>query len=211
MDVLVTCFHLVNHFFNFHVRDSESNWICFVWTSGVLFGWVKLLLELKNLVEFLIRHLVWGIWWKRQLNYTNARSRELLIKDLKMYAQNRPLFSAEPHVTTDAVPDSSCGKCWVVITGAASSIGYEFCRQTASKGFNVCLIDENEKELAKLARELESAHDVKTMTIGFRFSGATTNRLRYKQGIMARLDSIGVDAQGRDNGEEISMLILTQG
>jgi len=80
-----------------------------------------------------------------------------------MYGQNRPLYSVEPAATTDNVVDSSCSKCWVVITGATSSIGQEYCFQTAEKGFNICLIDENEKELSKLATLLHKAHqNIKT-------------------------------------------------
>jgi short-subunit dehydrogenase len=37
-----------------------------------------------------------------------------------------------------------------------------------------------------------------------------SERTRYKSDILAGLDKIGIDAQGRNNGEEISMLILAQ-
>ena len=89
---IVSCIRLINSFFNLYIRDSESTIVCFFWTTGVLFGWVKFLFELKNITEFLIRHVIWGVWWKRQLNYTNQRNREHVIKDLKKYGQNRPLY-----------------------------------------------------------------------------------------------------------------------
>ena len=68
---IVWLMRITNVFFNEQIRDSESTIIQFVWTASVLFGWVKLIFETKNLLEFFIRHLVWGVWWKRQLNYTN--------------------------------------------------------------------------------------------------------------------------------------------
>ena len=49
-----------NNFFNINIRDSESGIIKIVWTTSVAIGWVKFLFELKNIIDFFVRHCFWG-------------------------------------------------------------------------------------------------------------------------------------------------------
>lgn len=57
--------HTVNFIFNNYVRDSQSSFVQFIWMSSVLFGWVKIILISKSIVEFFLRRYFWGKWWKR--------------------------------------------------------------------------------------------------------------------------------------------------
>ena len=98
-----------------------------MWTSSVLFGWIWVVFALKNLIEFAIRHSLWGVWWKRQLNYTNKVSREHLSTDFrKTYGSVRPLHELE-YVDEDNQKEN-IGKCWAVITGVSTPLGAEFCK-----------------------------------------------------------------------------------
>ena len=52
-----------------------------------------------------------------------------------------------------------------LVTGAANGIGYEFSKILASQGYNLLLIDINEKKLVQVKTELESAFDIHVQSI----------------------------------------------
>jgi hypothetical protein len=56
--------HYFNHFFNYFFRESNNPIIKFIWTTSILFGWIKIILETKCAIEFIIRHFVWKSQWK---------------------------------------------------------------------------------------------------------------------------------------------------
>lgn len=71
--------------------------------------------------------------------------------------------------------ENNDGKCWAVVTGAGSGIGFEWARQLALKGYNLLMIGLVEEELAQakvmIAREvkLKKEHDItiETMQVDF--------------------------------------------
>ena len=48
-----------NKFFDIYIRESENQFVHLFWTFANLFGFLKIILELKSLVEFLIRNILW--------------------------------------------------------------------------------------------------------------------------------------------------------
>ena len=171
---------ITNLFFNEQIRDSESVLIQFLWTSSVLFGWIKLIFELKNLIEFFIRHYIWVVWWKRQLNYTNQinninqNENTDTSKDFRVMYGSKPIFQ-QPNETDqkeNSVDDQIAptqkifGKCWAVVTGPTNSLGVEYCKQIASQGFNICLIDQDKSRMTKIEEDLKQKYpDIKTLSI----------------------------------------------
>jgi hypothetical protein len=76
-EILIKFILFFNNFFNHNIRDSESDFITVVWTTSVAIGWVKFVFELKNIVDFFVRHLLWGylypLFWK-----THSETKDLL-------------------------------------------------------------------------------------------------------------------------------------
>ena len=60
MDILVKFFRLANYFFDFKIRETQSNIITFIWMSSVLFGWVKIIFIFLNAIEYFTKHFRWG-------------------------------------------------------------------------------------------------------------------------------------------------------
>ena len=50
--------HSFNNFFNHFCRDSENYFVKFIWKTCILVGWVKLLLELKYIFDFVLKNFV---------------------------------------------------------------------------------------------------------------------------------------------------------
>ena len=67
-ELLIDVILLFNNFFNHNIRDSESGFVSLIWTTSVAIGWVKFLFEFKNLIDFFVRHFLWGVlyqlFWK---------------------------------------------------------------------------------------------------------------------------------------------------
>ena len=59
-DIVISIIVLFNDFFNHNIRDSESGFITIVWTTSVTIGWVKFVFEMKNIIDFFVRHVLWG-------------------------------------------------------------------------------------------------------------------------------------------------------
>ena len=116
-----------------------------------------------------------------------------------MYGSNRPIYNYEKeNEKTEEVKleekeksksseenkptQKIYGKCWAVVTGPTNSLGLEYCKQIASKGFNICMIDHDKQALSKIESDLKSSYpDIKTMVIQFTFrdSEMTYNRSKY--------------------------------
>lgn len=54
---------------------------------------------------------------------------------------------------------------WALVTGASDGIGVEFCRELASRGFNLVLVARREHKLREVAEELGAAHDIETRVV----------------------------------------------
>ena len=54
---------------------------------------------------------------------------------------------------------------WALVTGASSGIGSEFCRQLASRGYQLVLVARREERLRQLAEAMSAAHGTKSLVI----------------------------------------------
>jgi hypothetical protein len=112
-NVFVVIVQRTNAFFEFYIRESENRFVSFIWTTAVLFGWVKVIFSIKGIIEFIIRHVFWRIRWKKGGH----------IK--KMYCTNQPLTKISRNKDK---PGAGKDKCWVVISGASDGLGAEYAR-----------------------------------------------------------------------------------
>ena len=65
-----------NNFFNHYIRDSESSIITTIWTISVAIGWAKFVFEVKNILDFFVRHIIWGqiySTFKKDSKYVKSR------------------------------------------------------------------------------------------------------------------------------------------
>ena len=76
------------------------------------------------------------------------------------------------------------------------------------------MIDNDEEEMLKLAAELYKVKpSIKIIQIMFEFGNSAVkfDKQLFRDNVNAKLASIGFEADGQPNGDEISMLILTEG
>lgn len=59
---------------------------------------------------------------------------------------------------------------WAVVTGASDGMGAEYCRQLASKGFNICLVSRTLSKLEAVEKEIKEKWDVQTKIVQVDFS-----------------------------------------
>lgn len=104
--------HHFNSFFNEQVRESDYALVQFFWKTSVLFGWIKVIFEVKSLFEFLIRHVRWHYLWKSKIRRPSSQSTILKYSDIDPNAESAD-FSSQS---------------WAVVTGASDGIGAEYCR-----------------------------------------------------------------------------------
>lgn len=60
---------------------------------------------------------------------------------------------------------ADCKGDWVLVTGASSGIGREFCIQLARTGMNIVLVARREQLLHELSAQLQAEHGIRTMII----------------------------------------------
>lgn len=60
---------------------------------------------------------------------------------------------------------ASEGTTYAIVTGCTGGIGLEFARQLAANGFGLILVGRRQSALDELARELESAHKIRTLSV----------------------------------------------
>lgn len=60
---------------------------------------------------------------------------------------------------------SECKGDWVLVTGASSGIGAEFCRHLAKAGMNIVMVARRKKLLDDLSAELEQEFKIKTLVL----------------------------------------------
>jgi 17beta-estradiol 17-dehydrogenase / very-long-chain 3-oxoacyl-CoA reductase len=66
------------------------------------------------------------------------------------------------------------------VTGATGGIGFEFCKQFASKGVNVILISRNLETLNKSASDLKDLYpEIKTHVVQADFSADQSSSLEF--------------------------------
>jgi short-subunit dehydrogenase len=84
------------------------------------------------------------------------------------------------------------GKNWALVTGATDGIGFGFCQELCSRGFNVILHGRNREKLVQRAKELNAAFPAQ------------------KTGIVV-LDVVGMDDGVDDVAQQVRGIIGTQG
>ena len=50
--------HSFNAFFNLFCRESDNYFVKFMWKTCILFGWVKLLMMLKEIFDFVMKNFI---------------------------------------------------------------------------------------------------------------------------------------------------------
>ncbi len=78
--------------------------------------------------------------------------------------------------------------CYALITGASSGLGYEFAKLFAADGHAVVLVARRRERLETLARELESAHSIKTQVIDMDLAQADAGRILFE-----RIKTLGLE------------------
>ena len=164
----------MNNFFNSSIRESSSNLISFIWASCVAFGWIKILLIFKDMIEFVIRHVYWGL----VLLHIYPDSEMSKKKDLRhLYGQTKVLYQRKSQSSKNSNNSKSSSKnddsknsssqnmaapkdkdkskdnnkvTWAVVTGACSVLGEQYATQIAKKTFNLILIDQDYPNLEKM-------------------------------------------------------------
>ena len=141
--------HLFNSFFNHYIRESDNFLVHFLWTTANLFGILKVIIELKGALEFLVRHFHWRQKW---------------IKGKTKFKPQTPagsgilpqLGALEAKYGNGHSVDQQGKRCWAVITGGSDGIGAEYARQIARQGFNICLIARTQKKMENVQAECKA-------------------------------------------------------
>lgn len=105
---------------------------------------------------------------------------------------------------------------YAIVTGASAGLGKEFARLFAKDGHNLVLVARRKEELDALARELESAHSVKSLVIALDLSDRGAPKRIYDEVKAAGVDveflvnNAGFGSNGSfaelDAGRELSMI-----
>lgn len=82
------------------------------------------------------------------------------------------------------------GPRWALVTGASAGIGAEFCRQLATKGYQLVLVARRTDKLQALADELLSTHDTHSLVISSDLSQADACR-----SIVSRLEQENIEVE----------------
>ena len=61
LDFIKLVIDVFNTWFNSNIRESNNSLIHFVWTSSIIFGTIKIIIEIKSCLEFFIRHIYWKL------------------------------------------------------------------------------------------------------------------------------------------------------
>jgi 17beta-estradiol 17-dehydrogenase / very-long-chain 3-oxoacyl-CoA reductase len=59
---------------------------------------------------------------------------------------------------------------WMVITGGSDGIGFEYCKELAKQGFNICMIGRNKDKMISKLNEIQALYKVKTRFVVADFS-----------------------------------------
>ena len=131
-----------------------------------------------------------------------------------MYVFNAPLSRFESNQSQEQAEDRGGQKCWAVVTGATSALGAEYCKQLASKGFNLIMVDRIDPKLQELDTQLHQLFsDIKTVKIVFDITDPTivNARRHFRSTIGEAISKVESDENLRPTGEEVSMLVVASG
>lgn len=111
-----------NSFFNCYIRESESHFVHILWTTANLFGWVKIIIELKGLIEFFIRHIRWHSRWRQGELGGSQPTMASGSGIIRVFGAMEIKYGNGLSVTMQKYRN------WAVITGASDGIGAEYAR-----------------------------------------------------------------------------------
>ena len=76
------------------------------------------------------------------------------------------------------------------MTGGSDGIGFEFCKQLAKDGFNICIVSRTESKLIAAADEIKKSFGVETRIVVADFAGKP--QMRFLQSIVNQVSDLDI-------------------